>query len=74
MNQIEETIKMNKTPIIVRSKRNVITKEDIFKMLTKEYREVDLRRYYLRLREKSYTADVTVINILTNFIRMTYLK
>jgi hypothetical protein len=38
----------------------VVSKDEIFKMLTKEFKEVDLRRYYLRLREKSYTTDVTV--------------
>lgn len=44
-------------------------------MLTREFREMDLRKYYLKLREKTYTTDVTVtFNFIKIHCRMNFLE
>jgi hypothetical protein len=56
---IEETIKSNKTPLILRIRKTPpILKEDIYEKLNKKFKEVDLRHNYLKLREKSYHTDI----------------
>ena len=59
MSFIDETIKINKTPLIIRTRQNpLISKMDVLAMLNKNYKEIDLRHNYLKFREKSYHADI----------------
>jgi hypothetical protein len=37
-------------------------KEDIYKKINKEYREIDLRLLYVKLRESNFSSSVMVIN------------
>ena len=56
---IETILKNNKTPIIIRSKNNILPKSEVLKIFdSKKTREIDFRHYYLRMREKTNNKPV----------------
>lgn len=55
---IEESIKNNKTPLILRSRESLKKRSEIFKLLIKEFKEFDLRYYYNKLKESLLNNEV----------------
>jgi hypothetical protein len=56
---IEETVRSNRTPLIIRTRTNPLpNKEDVLSLLNRKFKEIDLRHNYIKMREKSYHTDI----------------
>jgi len=65
---IETCIMKNKTPIIIRSRKNIKQRQEILKYLKNQnIKEIDFRNHYLRMREKpnNYQLAEEIQKIIT---------
>ncbi len=54
---IEESIKNNYTPLIIRTIDRQINKNELFNYLQDPKVEIDLKAYYLKLRQCEFTSN-----------------
>lgn len=68
---MDDCIKSNMTPLLVRTVERMVDKEEIFSYLPYEHVEIDLKYYYIKLRE--YSIDSPEINTVYDEIKKKFI-